>query len=349
MRNLVNTGANEQSNMAPEIAPGEERSWLANAASVVMQRLAIDERDRFLVVCNPEQAELRELADAVFDAALMHTRRASVCEYVAGERDGQEPPTAVAAAMRGASAIVLLTRFSISHTQARKQATDGGARIASMPKITREAFARALPADYGQLRRDGRALAARLSAASFCRVSSPAGTDLVLSLAGRSAVSDDGDLRTAGAFGNLPAGEAYIAPVETEAFGTIVFDGSFGDWGLIDEPVTVDIQYGGLVAATGGKAAQWLLETLDAGGKNGRVLAELGIGTNPNARLSGSCSKMRRPTKRSTSPSATTPASAARTKPRCTLTLSSFTRESNSTGQQSSTTDGGFDRADRGP
>ena len=37
-----------------------------------------------------------------------------------------------------------------------------------------------------------------------------------------------------------------------------------------------------------GPVRKWLLDTLDAGGSNGRQLAELGIGTNPAATLSGS-------------------------------------------------------------
>ena len=33
--------------------------------------------------------------------------------------------------------------------------------------------------------------------------------------------------------------------------------------------------------------ADWLLETLDSGGENGRFVAELGIGTNPAATIVG--------------------------------------------------------------
>lgn len=40
------------------------------------------------------------------------------------------------------------------------------------------------------------------------------------------------------------------------------------------------------MAATG-KVGAWLLQTLDDGGPTGRQIAELGIGTNPNARVSG--------------------------------------------------------------
>jgi leucyl aminopeptidase (aminopeptidase T) len=147
-------------------------------------------------------------------------------------------------------------------------------------------FRRLLPLDYDLLLRAGNRIAALMSTATACRVTSRAGTDIVLDLSGRTAVCDAGNLQHEGAFGNLPAGEAYIAPLETKAEGTIVFDGSLSAHGLLTEPIRVTVQEGRAVDATG-QAGRWLLETLDAGGDTGRLIAELGIGTNPNARVTG--------------------------------------------------------------
>jgi aminopeptidase len=165
-------------------------------------------------------------------------------------------------------------------------ATSRGARIATLPGITEEIFKRALPVDYEELRRAGERIGAELSGASGCRLSSPAGTDLVLELEGRTAIVDDGNLHGPAAFGNLPAGEGYIAPVEGTAEGVVVFDGSLAGLGLLEEPISVEVAAGRAVGAHG-EGAQRLLDTLDAGGDTGRVLAELGIGTNPTATLSG--------------------------------------------------------------
>ena len=109
-----------------------------------------------------------------------------------------------------------------------------------MPGITEEIFRRALAVDYGELKRAGEEVAARLTAATTCRVTSPAGTDVVLTLDGRTGISDDGDLGATGAFGNLPAGEGFISPIETAGEGTIVFDGSIGGYGLLEEPLWRD-------------------------------------------------------------------------------------------------------------
>jgi leucyl aminopeptidase (aminopeptidase T) len=87
-------------------------------------------------------------------------------------------------------------------------------------------------------------------------------------------------------FGNLPAGEGYIAPFETIGDGTIVFDGSLPGHGLLASPVRITVKDGRAIDAEG-DAGEWLLETLDLGGEHGRSLAEPGIGTNPAAILTG--------------------------------------------------------------
>ena len=257
---------------------------LIRAANVVVDRLGLANGEEFLVVWNPE---LAAIANAVAEAACARTPRIRSHEFAPGSRDGEEPPETVADAMRSASATAILTRYSLSHTRARMAATQAGGRIASMPGITLDLFVRAIPIDYGELQQAGRALARKLTGAKVCRVTSPAGTEIDLMLAGRSATCDDGDLRRPAAFGNLPAGEAYIAPVEDDANGTIVFDGSLAGFGILDEPVLVEVRHGRAITIGGGKAADWLAETLDHGGESGRILAELGIGTNPGATISG--------------------------------------------------------------
>jgi leucyl aminopeptidase (aminopeptidase T) len=140
--------------------------------------------------------------------------------------------------------------------------------------------------DYEELHSDGAQLAAALTAADSCRISSAAGTDIHLSIKGRRATADDGNLQQPGAFGNLPAGEAYVAPLETIGDGIVVFDGALADHGLLSAPLSIRLEAGRAVEARG-EAADWLLSTLDAGGEHGRSIAEIGIGTNPNAELCG--------------------------------------------------------------
>jgi leucyl aminopeptidase (aminopeptidase T) len=251
---------------------------------MVLERLAVRTGDSVLVVCSPRR---EPLARVVGDRARLLTQTVTTHAFAGGSRDGEEPPREVAAAMLDASVVILLTRHSLSHTRARLMATGHGARIASLPGITEELFASAIAVNYEQLALAGRALAQALTAAERCHVTSPNGTDVRLSLRGRSGISDDGALADRGAFGNLPAGEAYVAPVEFGAEGTIVLDGSLSGWGRIERSVTVRLDHGRAREISGGEAAAWLARTLDAGGVTGRTIAELGIGTNPAATITG--------------------------------------------------------------
>jgi leucyl aminopeptidase (aminopeptidase T) len=259
-------------------------SALDEAAAVTVERLGVGGEDAFLVVHNPE---LAPIAAALAEAARVSAETVRTLAFSRTSRNGEEPPPEVAAAMSEATAIALVTQYSLSHTRARLDATQRGARVASLPGISEEMFGRTIPIDYGHLERLGRTLAARLTDAQLCRITAPGGTEVQISLRGREGRSDDGDLRAPGAFGNMPAGEAYIAPFEQEGEGTIVFDGSLASWGLLDDPLRVTFAGGRAVSIENGAAAAWLAETLDAGGENGRVIAELGIGTNPGATITG--------------------------------------------------------------
>jgi leucyl aminopeptidase (aminopeptidase T) len=147
-------------------------------------------------------------------------------------------------------------------------------------------LARVMSADMEQLRRRARAIAAALSAGSEAHVTSPDGSDLRLGLAGREAIPDAGELSERGAFGNLPCGEGFIAPLEGITKGTLVVDGSIAGVGIPDEPSTLTIEGGHLVAASG-EAGGELMALLTAHGADGTNVAELGIGANEKATLTG--------------------------------------------------------------
>jgi leucyl aminopeptidase (aminopeptidase T) len=239
--------------------------------------------DDVLVVYNDEQ---RAVAEALGKAAAPRARGVDLLAFPTLSRHGEEPPPAVAAALARADVVFAPTARSLSSTKARIEATDRGVRIATLPTITEEMFARAVPVDYAGLKRTGELLAGRLTEASTARITSETGTDIVLDLRGRTGRSDDGHLQKPGAMGNLPAGEGYIAPVETRGDGVIAFDGSLAGYGRLSTPVRVVVEGGRAVDAET-DAGEWLLATLDAGGEHGRSVAELGIGTNPAAVISG--------------------------------------------------------------
>jgi leucyl aminopeptidase (aminopeptidase T) len=148
-------------------------------------------------------------------------------------------------------------------------------------------MARALMVDYEEMGRLTRRWAEALTGATLARLTSPAGTDITIGLEGRKGLSDTGQLMNKGSGGNLPAGEAFIAPMEGTSQGTLVFDGSLAGWGKLASPVKMHIARGKVISIEGGQEADWLRQALMPCGEPGLNLAELGIGTNPKAKLTG--------------------------------------------------------------
>jgi len=175
------------------------------------------------------------------------------------------------------------TSRSLSHTQARKRASDTGVRGATLPGVTAEMLARVMAGDFVTMARRSHAVAELLDGATSAHVSCPLGTDFELDLSGRAGLADDGDMTAPGSFGNLPAGEGFIAPRGGE--GTI-FASSLAPLGLSDQPAQLTVKAGHIVAAENGLGPEYL-KRLQAHGEVGTNLAELGIGTNDRATLTG--------------------------------------------------------------
>ncbi|HET8954300.1 MAG TPA: aminopeptidase [Solirubrobacterales bacterium] len=251
--------------------------------TVVRQCMGISPGEDVLVVCNPVTEEIGALMriEAQGDGA-------DATLAVISERDSAaaEPPRAVAAAMAAADVVLAATIQSLSHTEARRAATEAGVRVGSLPGVTEEMLGRLMTGDLEEIRRRGWAIVTALNRGSEARITCPHGSDLRLGLRGRLGIVDAGELGNKGAFGNLPCGEGYIAPVEGTAEGTLIVDGSIAEVGLLETPVSMTVREGQIVAATGGDGAR-LMELLTAHGDDGTNVAELGIGTNEEAILTG--------------------------------------------------------------
>jgi leucyl aminopeptidase (aminopeptidase T) len=172
------------------------------------------------------------------------------------------------------------------------QATNEGGtmRFASGLNIDQAILDNELMADYKEIASITEKLHHRLNGRSEVRITSPLGTDLTMSIKGRIVATDPGILREPG-FHNLPSGECYVAPIETSANGLFVVDKSFPEI-VIKEPIRITFKDGRIVNIAGGEEAAKLEATIAAAekkpnGEGSRVIAELGIGTNPYARITG--------------------------------------------------------------
>jgi leucyl aminopeptidase (aminopeptidase T) len=255
---------------------------LDTAVQVVVRGcLEVEAGESVLVVHDETTTRIAERLQAAAEAV---GAQAEPTEIPVGQVNGEEPPAEVAAAMADADVVLAPTAMSISHTEARRRASAAGTRIATMPGVTEEVLGRAMAVDLQLVGRLAASIASSLSGASEARLSCANGSDLRLSLDGRQALADDGRLGAPGSFGNLPCGEGFIAPLEDSAEGRLVVDGSIAGVGALDQPVQLSIEQGRLVAATG-DAGDWLLRQLSAAG--GENVAELGVGCNGRARVSG--------------------------------------------------------------
>ena len=82
--------------------------------------------------------------------------------------------------MVAADVVLAPTIQSLSHTAARKAASEAGVRIATLPGVTAEMLARVMSADMAELRRRGRAVAAALDRGEEARITCAHGSDLRL-------------------------------------------------------------------------------------------------------------------------------------------------------------------------
>jgi leucyl aminopeptidase (aminopeptidase T) len=251
--------------------------------TLIRECLDLKPSEDVLVICNPSTEELGALLRINAQGEGGEATLAVISER---ESHAAEPPRPVAAAMLATDIVIAPTIQSISHTEARRAATKAGVRVASMPGVTGEMLARVMGADLRLLRKRGSSVARALGAGAEARITCARGTDLRLGLEDRTAIIDAGALNMKGAFGNIPCGEAFIAPVEGSAEGTLVVDGSIAAIGKLAEPVELTVRGGHLTEATGAMGAE-LLEMLSEHGPDGTNVAELGIGTNESAILTG--------------------------------------------------------------
>ncbi len=254
-----------------------------NAAvnAVIVRCLAVSPGEDVLVIAD---AGTREIGEALRDGAAWAGADAVLAIMDERATDGTDPPRPIAAAMSACDVFIAPTSRSLSHTPARKRASEAGARGATLPGVTADMLSRVMAVDFELMTGRSRAVADLLDSADDAHLTCPRGSDFTFDLAGRAGLADDGDLTAAGAFGNLPAGEGFIAP--RGGSGTLVAS-SLAPLGLSEEPAILTVQDGSIVAAQSGLGPEFL-NRLKAHGELGVNLAELGVGTNDQATLTGS-------------------------------------------------------------
>jgi aminopeptidase len=249
-----------------------------------LQCMAIKKGEKLLILTDQNKLAI---AWALFDAALELEANVQLVRIPVAASHGSEPSEPLPEYMTKFDAIIAPTSKSISHTRARRQACEKGVRIITMPAIHDETFIRSMEANYREITVRSKAIARLFNGVNEVKVTSPSGTDIVFSIAGRTVHVDSGIIVQPGDFGNLPAGEVYIAPVEETANGIIALDGSMAGIGLLSKPLIITIE-NGYASQIKGEKADDLKSLLEPYGQDAKNLAEFAIGTNDKAQLCGS-------------------------------------------------------------
>lgn len=255
---------------------------LSQGSKTVAEKcLKIKEGEKVLIVTDENKLEMGQ---ALFEAVKNIGAKPFLLMSVPGKVSGEEPDEITAKAMLDADVVICPTTVSMTHTNARINAVKNGARVATMPGITKEMFSKgAITADYDEVEKLTMRMTDMLTNAKTAKIVKGEYT-LTMSLENRNGVPSTGIYDKKGTAGNLPSGEAYIAPLEGSANGEILIDGSMVGIGKLDSPLYMRIENGHLKEIKGDNSEKIsiLLEN-----ENNSSLGELGIGTNKSAILCG--------------------------------------------------------------
>lgn len=249
------------------------------ALNILNNCLAVRKGEKVLIVSDTDR---KTIGHVFFNAARDLGAEVAHLEMLPREEDGQEPPKMVDRAMRNAGVVILATTYSLTHTTARRMANRNGARIVSMPGVTKKMLSSgAMTADYREISKHMKKVAKHLVGSKELEITSESGTNLTINIKKRDwVVGDNGLCFKKEEFTTLPAGELFIAPVEHLTNGRVVIDGIFEE--VLEKPVDMWITKG---VATKVMRARHLKDIFQKYGKKIVTVSRIGIGLNPAAKL----------------------------------------------------------------
>ena len=159
-------------------------------------------------------------------------------------------------------------------------------KLGHMPGITEDMMFGSVDVDYTKMKSTADSLLRVLQNADKIHITTEEGTDLMLGVKNRPFVGDVGVQQSLEC--NLPCGEVFCAPLETEADGVVVFNASIGDIGLLRESLAVHLKKGRITKfESADKTLVDKITALQSIDEDSLVIGELGIGVNPGAVITG--------------------------------------------------------------
>jgi len=230
----------------------------------------------------PEELWRAALGDMVVDALKSENilgpllRKEAVQSQLARAKE-----LAAAGREEAAQVVVALSNNSTSHTSFRSISNAAGGRFASLPHFDPDMFFTSMLVDWNILAERTRKLTEVIQDAVEIRITTPNGTDITLGKKGRKAKPDDGILTEPGSFGNLPAGEVFLAPLEGTSQGRLILE--YAPMRKLETPLELVVRDGRVAEIVGDEPYREKLEKKFSENADNRNIAELGIGTNDRA------------------------------------------------------------------
>jgi leucyl aminopeptidase (aminopeptidase T) len=262
------------------------------AKSIIQDYLKITKGEIFLIICDETT---REIADYVETEANELGARVEIIQVNA---DAQEKvknrnnfPKKLPGKIANAQCILNILNAKPECTPFRKQIIEQGqrfgTRIAHAPGLRTEHLRSAFQADFTEMLRWNDILIRLLYFAADCTIvtkdKQDASYELHLNLGGKERLPAQSAQVLDGAWTNIPGAEVYIAPIEKEAYGDIIINGS-----MLGHILPCDV----LITFKNGKIQRW--KAMDMGFQaelddfakkwehdlNWNCLCEFGIGVN---------------------------------------------------------------------
>jgi len=252
--------------------------------SALTTSLAVKKGEKVLVITD---VKTRHIGILFHEKAKKLGAESFLVDIIPRTRDGEEPPDAIAMLMLRTDVLICPTSKSLTHTNARRAASKKSVRTITLPNVNEDMLARAGNVDMKRMSLITNKISDILTIGQNVHITSQEGTDLRMSIKGKKGIPDTGYVTNPGETCNIPAGEAFLAPVEGKTEGVMVINGSIGNTGIIKKPIKMYISKGYVTKILGTREARILRKQLAHFGKKARNIAELGIGTNHKAILTG--------------------------------------------------------------
>lgn len=257
---------------------------MKNAKKLVVDCLNVKSGEVVLIVTDTNELDV---ADALSYVA--YAEGAEVLEMIMAPRThhAEELPKPIANAMKVADVILAPTTFSVTHTKARNEASEAGARILILSGMTEKTLTSGgIEADFAKIKPLVEETASLLAKSSIMRVTTKLGTNLKFALKDKP-VAFSNICHERGSLGAPPAVMACVAPLENSAEGIMMVDMltvPYCSDGQITHPIKVTLQKGRIISIQGDDEAQKLKKTLKSyNHPNLYCPVQIGIGLNPLA------------------------------------------------------------------